>query len=136
MWKCPNCGREFENENQNHFCGEIPKTIEIYIAQQPSNIQTLLNQIRKTLQDALPNAQERISWRMPTYWDGQNIIHFCAFKNHIGLYPGSEAIVHFSDRLADYKTSKGAIQFPYSKPLPLEFIAEIAKWCYLTGNHH
>lgn len=59
-----------------------------------------------------------------------------AFKKHIGLYPGAKAIENFSDRLTEYKTSKGAVQLPYSKPLPLSLIAEIAKWCYETENHH
>jgi len=79
---------------------------------------------------------ERISWSMPTYWRRHNIIHFAAFKNHIGLYPGAKAIENFSDRLTEYKTSKGAVQLPYSKPIPFQLIAEIAKWCYETENHH
>lgn len=136
MWQCPNCGREFKNTNQHHFCGEPLKVIDAYIAQQPEEVQPLLRQVRDTLRAALPEAEERISWRMPTYWNKHNIIHFAAFKNHIGLYPGDKAIVHFADRLAPYKTSKGAAQFPYSQPLPLELIAEIAQWCCQTGNHH
>lgn len=136
MWQCPKCGREFKNTNQGHYCGEVPKTIDAYIAAQPEAIWPLLNQVRDTLRGALPNAEERISWRMPTYWQKQNIIHFAAFKNHIGLYTGSQAVAHFSERLTEYKTNKGTVQFPYSKPLPLSLIAEIAKWCYDTGNHH
>ncbi|HBN85904.1 MAG TPA: hypothetical protein DDZ89_18920, partial [Clostridiales bacterium] len=58
------------------------------------------------------------------------------FKNHLGIYPGQEAIVYFKERLTEYKTSKGAIQLPYNKPIPLELIVEIAMWCYETGNHH
>ncbi len=58
-----------------------------------------------------------------------NLIQFAAFKKHIGLYPGPEAVDTFADRLKEYKTSKGAIQLPYDKPLPLELIGEIAKWC-------
>jgi uncharacterized protein YdhG (YjbR/CyaY superfamily) len=73
---------------------------------------------------------------MPTYWNKHNIIHFAAFKKHIGLYPGAKGIENFADRLMEYKTSKGAVQLPCDKPLPLELIAEIAKWCYETGNHH
>jgi uncharacterized protein YdhG (YjbR/CyaY superfamily) len=65
-----------------------------------------------------------------------NIIHFASFKKHIGLYPDDKAIEYFSDRLTEYKTSKGAVQLPYSNPLPLELITEIAKWCYETVNHH
>lgn len=76
-----------------------------------------------------------ISWSMPTYWKGHNIIQFAGFKNHVGLYPGPEAVREFSERLKGYKTSKGAIQLPYSGTVPVELISDIAKWCYETGNH-
>ena len=136
MWQCPECGREFKNTNQKHYCGELPKTIDAYIAAQPEEVRLLLNQVRDTIHEALPHAEERISWSMPTYWRKRNIIHFAAFKKHIGLYPGDKAVEHFSERLTEYKTSKGAVQFSYNKLLPLQLIAEIAKWCYDTGNHH
>lgn len=130
MWKCPKCDREFPNANQQHFCDEFPTAIDTYIAAQPEDVQPLLKSVRNTLHAALPDAEERISWRMPTYWRGRNIIHFAAFKNHLGIYPGGQAMVHFSDRFTEYKTSKGALQLPFNKPLPLELITEIAKWCY------
>lgn len=136
MWQCPKCKREFKKNDQDHFCGEPPKTIEAYIEAQRDDIKPLLYQIRETLREALPEAEERISWSMPTFWRKHNIIHFAAFKKHIGLYPGDKAVAHFLDRLEEYKTSKGAIQFPYSKTLPLPLITEIAKWCYETGNYH
>ena len=136
MWKCDKCGKEFKNTNQDHYCGEKPKTIDDYISAQSEELWPLLNQVRDTIREALPYAEERISWSMPTYWYKQNIIHFAAFKKHIGLYPGDKAVEHFSQRLTEYKTSKGAVQFPYSKPLPLELITEIAKWCYDSGNHN
>lgn len=136
MWQCPKCGRAFKNQNQDHFCGEPPKTIGAYIAEKPEDVRPLLNQVRDTIRTVLPEAQERISWSMPTYWKQHNIIHFAAFKNHIGLYPGDEAIKHFADRLTEYKTTKGTVQLPYNKPLPLALIAEIAKWCYETGSRH
>ena len=135
MWKCPKCGQEFENPEENHHC-ERQNGIDEYIAAQPKNIRPLLQSIRETIHEAVPEATEKISWRMPTFWQGKNIIHFAAFKNHIGLYPGPEAIVAFAARLTEYKTSKGAIQLPYDQPLPLLLIAEITKWCYETGNHH
>ena len=78
---------------------------------------------------SLPEAREKISWSMPTYWKGRNLIQFAASRRHIGLYPGPEAVAAFADRLTEYRTSKGTIQLPYSKPLPLELIGEIAKWC-------
>ncbi|MHB1152436.1 MAG: iron chaperone [Eubacteriales bacterium] len=136
MWQCTKCGREFKNLNQDHFCGEPVNTIDEYIAAQSENVQPFLIQVRNTIRDVLPDAQERISWSMPTYRDKHNIIHFAAFKNHIGLYPGDKAVENFRERLNGYKLSKGAVQFPYNKPLPLSLIAEIAKWCYETGNHH
>ena len=83
-----------------------------------------------------PRGRGEDLWSMPTYWKKHNIIHFAAAKKHIGLYPGAKAMEHFLDRLTEYKTSKGAVQFPYAKPLPLELIAEMAKWCHETGNHH
>ena len=135
MWKCPKCGRSFEHQNQSHYCGEKAKTIDEYIAAQPEDIQSYLTAVRIAIQKVLPEAEERISWGMPTYWKGHNIIHFAAHKKHLGLYAGTEAVVAFQERLNGYKTSKGAIQFPYAKPLPLDLIEEIAKWCWQTGNH-
>ncbi len=135
MWKCPKCGREFKNVNQSHFCDKPKNSIDEYIAAQSEDIQGYLYQVRDCISSVLPNVEERISWSMPTYWSKHNIIHFAANKKHVGIYPGPEAIEHFADRLTEYKTTKGAIQFPYNKPLPLELIADIAKWCYKTGNH-
>lgn len=130
MWKCPKCGRTFKNTNQEHYCGEVPKTIEEYIECQPEQARPFLLQINNTIKSTLPDAVEKISWSMPTYWKKHNLIQFAAFKKHIGLYPGPEAVNNmFAERLKEYKTSKGAIQLPYDKPLPLELIEEIAKWC-------
>lgn len=136
MWQCPKCGREFGNQDQHHFCSETPNTIDAYIAAQTENVRPLLHQVRDAIRAVLPDAQERITWRMPTYWDKHNIIHFAAFKKHIGVYPGEKAMENFSDRLTGYKTSKGAVQFPYDQPLPLELIAEIAKWSSKTQKQN
>ena len=129
MWKCPKCGRSLKNTNQDHYCGEAPKTIEEYIDRQAPEIQFYLRQVNEVIRSALPDAAEKISWSMPTYWKKHNLIQFAAFKKHIGLYPGPEAVTAFADRLQEYKTSKGAIQFPYAKPIPLGLIEEIAVWC-------
>lgn len=116
--------------------GKKPETVEEYIALQPEHAQVALRAVRNTIRKALPEAEEKISWSMPTFWKGHNIIHFAGFKNHVGLYPGPEAIEEFAERLEAFKTSKGSIQFLYSKPMPLELIEDIAKWCYETGKHH
>jgi len=136
MWTCPKCNREFKKEDQNHFCGRPSTTVDEYIEGQPLKIRPILNKVRDTIRKALPNVEERISWAMPTYWGKQNIIHFAAHKKHLGLYPGDKAMEYFAERLSGYKTSKGAVQFPYDKPIPYELIAEIAIWCYETGNRH
>ena len=105
-------------------------TIDEYIASQDPAIQERLWIIRNTISTAIPDADERISYQMPTFWEGCNIIHFAAYKNHIGIYPGGEATQVFADRLTEYKTSKGTIQLPHDRELPLELISEIAIWCY------
>lgn len=137
MWKCPKCGRSFKKENQSHYCGKAPETVDEYILAQDEGIRDQLLSIRSVLKSELPDATEKISWSMPTYWKGHNIIHFAAAKKHIGLYPGSEAVEHFAEKLdqAGCPYSKGAIRIPCSVELPLSLIAEIAAWCRDTGNH-
>ncbi|MBO6271050.1 MAG: DUF1801 domain-containing protein [Clostridium sp.] len=137
MWKCPKCGRTFKTENQSHYCGKAPKTIDQYILAQNEGIRKQLRDVRNAIRIALPDTTERISWSMPTYWKNGNIIHFAANKKHIGLYPGPEAVVQFAEKLdqAGCKYSKGSIQIPYSNALPLDLITAIAAWCGETGNH-
>lgn len=137
MWKCPKCGRSFKNENQSHYCGKAPATVEEYILAQEEDIRSQLQSVREVLISRLPGAAEKISWSMPTYWKEHNIIHFAAQKKHIGLYPGPEAVSFFSEKLdhAGLKYNKGSIQIPYSGQLPLGLIGEIADWCLKTGNH-
>lgn len=137
MWTCPNCGRAFRNENQHHFCGKAPQTIDEYILAQDEPFRGPLQLVREAIRAELPEAKEKISWSMPTYWKGHNIIHFAAVKKHIGLYPGPEAVEKFSEKLeqAGCTYSKGSIRIPYSDELPLSLIAEIAAWCRDTGNH-
>lgn len=105
-------------------------TIQEYIDSQEVNVRERLNAIYEAIRSAIPDAEERISWGMPTFWKGRNIIHFAPAKKHIGLYPGPEAVEAFRERLKDYKTSKGAIQLPNNKELPLSLVAEIARWSY------
>ena len=127
-WKCPKCGRVFDRQDQQHFC-EKPRTIDEYIESQDPAARPKLREIRAVIRSAVPDAEERISWSMPTYWKGRNLIHFAAFKNHIGLYPGGEATTVFEKELEGFDVSKGTIRLPYEKDLPAELIGEIAKWC-------
>ena len=128
-WKCPKCGRSFAKAGQSHYCGEV-KTIDEYIDAQDDGVKPFLKKMRQILRSAIPEAQEKISWSMPTYWKGVNIIHFAASKRHIGLYPGEEAPKAFAQRLQGYDVSKGTIRIPYSDPLPEDLISDIARWCY------
>jgi uncharacterized protein YdhG (YjbR/CyaY superfamily) len=102
--------------------------INEYIAEQSAEVQPLLQKIRETIRTAAPDAAEKISWNMPTFWQKENLIHFAANKKHIGIYPGGEAVGVFAERLVGYKTSKGAIQFPLNKPIDYELIADIVRW--------
>ena len=104
--------------------------IDEYISRQDEAIQPRLHAICDAIRSAIPDTVEKISYQMPTFWKGRNIIHFAAFKNHIGIYPGGEATAVFAEKLKDYKTSKGTIQIPNNKELPLELIKEIAQWSY------
>jgi uncharacterized protein YdhG (YjbR/CyaY superfamily) len=129
MWKCPKCGRSFKRQDQSHYC-EKPLTIDDYILQQDENVQPALREIREIIHSAIPDAEERISWSMPTFWKGKNIIHFAASKKHLGLYPGGEATTVFAEDLKEYDVSKGTIRNPWSSPLPADLISRIAKRCF------
>ena len=131
MWKCPKCGREFMRRDQDHYCLR-PQNIDEYIAAQDEALRPRLEEVRNLIRSAIPDAEERISWSMPTYWKGKNLIHFAASKRHLGLYPGDEAVAHFTDELKNYDVSKGTIRFPYDTELPAELIRRIARWCYET----
>jgi uncharacterized protein YdhG (YjbR/CyaY superfamily) len=104
--------------------------IDDYILAQDPAIQERLWAVYNAISTAIPETEERISWQMPTFWKGRNIIHFAAGKKHIGIYPGPEAVKHFLPKLEEYKTSKGSIQLPNDKELPLNLIQEIAVWSY------
>jgi uncharacterized protein YdhG (YjbR/CyaY superfamily) len=117
-----------------------PASVGEYIAAQAEELQPILTAILETIRSNAPTAQERMSWAMPTFWQGENLIHFAVGKSHIGVYPGAEAIEHFADRLTGYKTSKGAIQFPLvrnksGKLLQLDYalVAEITRYRVLSA---
>ena len=129
MWKCPRCGREFARQNQDHYCIR-PQNIDEYISAQDDSVQPRLKEIRAILHAALPDAEERMSWSMPTFWKGRNIIHFAASKKHLGLYPGGEATAVFAEELRGFDVSKGTIRIPWNRELPVALIQKIARWCF------
>jgi uncharacterized protein YdhG (YjbR/CyaY superfamily) len=103
------------------------QNIDNYITLFSEEVQGKLKKLRATIKAAAPEAIEKISYQMPTFYLNGNLVHFAAYKNHIGFYPTPSGIEHFKDELFAYKTSKGAIQFPIDQPLPLELVARIVK---------
>lgn len=105
-----------------------PVSIDEYIAAYPPEIQSILQEMRTTIREAAPQATEKISWGMATFFLHGNLVHFSAHKNHVGFYPAPSAIEAFRDDLAEYRFSKGGIQFPYAMPLPVELIQSIVRF--------
>ena len=99
--------------------------IDEYIAGFPEDIQKKLQELRETIKAAAPEAQEKISYQMPTFYLNGNLVHFAAHTSHIGFYPAPSGIEAFKRELAGYKNSKGAVQFPINEPLPLDLIRRI-----------
>jgi uncharacterized protein YdhG (YjbR/CyaY superfamily) len=105
-----------------------PKNFDEYIVAFPVETRRILAQLRETIKKAAPDADEVISYGMPSFTQNGRLLYFAAFKNHIGFYPMMTAIQAFKTKLSDYKWAKGSIQFPLQKPLPLELITQIVKF--------
>lgn len=103
-------------------------TIDEYIAMFPAETQSLLAELRATIRAAAPEAQEKISYQMPTFAQAGNLVHFAAHKEHIGFYPAPSAIEAFRAELAPFESSKGAVRFPIDRPLPLDLIRRIVEF--------
>jgi uncharacterized protein YdhG (YjbR/CyaY superfamily) len=105
-----------------------PKNIDEYIAGFPNNVQEILEKIRMTIRTAAPDAEERISYQIPTFTLKGNLVHFAAFKNHVGFYPTSSGIEKFKNELSGYEGAKGTVRFPLDKPIPFDLIGKIVKF--------
>jgi uncharacterized protein YdhG (YjbR/CyaY superfamily) len=103
-------------------------SIDEYIQSFPEHVQIKLKQLRLLIRQITPEAQEKISYQMPTFYLNGNLVHFAAFSKHIGFYPTSSGIANFKSELSKYKSSKGAVQFPIDEPLPLELIKRIVRF--------
>lgn len=104
------------------------QTIDEYIIAFPKEVQELLKKIRQTIRMAAPDAEEAISYQMPTFRLKGNLVHFAAYKNHIGFYPAPSAIKAFKNELQLYKWAKGSVRFPLDKPLPYALITRMVKF--------
>jgi len=107
-----------------------PKTqdIDAYIARFPGHVQDLLREVRAVIRRAAPDAVEAIKYGIPTFVQGENLVHFAGYRSHIGFYPTSSGIAAFDDKLVRYKRSKGAVQFPLDEPVPAKLIGQIVRF--------
>lgn len=101
------------------------ETMDEYIETFPEDIQDILKKMRKVIQEATPEAEETISYGMPTFKLNGNLVHFAAYKNHIGFYPTPSGIEAFKEEISGYKSSKGAVQFPLDKPIPYDLVVKM-----------
>lgn len=104
------------------------KTIDEYISLFPEEVQRILNELRQTIKDAAPEAEETINYQIPTFALHGNLVHFAAFENHIGFYPTPSGMEAFKKELSGYKGAKGSVQFPIREPLPLPLIRRIVEY--------
>jgi uncharacterized protein YdhG (YjbR/CyaY superfamily) len=105
-----------------------PADHDAYISAFMPEVQALLQQLRATIHAAAPQAKETIAYSMPAFRQRVNLVYYAGYKNHIGFYPTAAPIAEFADELKGFKTSKGAIQFPIDRPLPVKLIKRIIKW--------
>ncbi|OPZ84152.1 MAG: hypothetical protein BWY74_04279 [Firmicutes bacterium ADurb.Bin419] len=103
-------------------------SVDEYILQFPNEVQEILQELRRLVKDTAPEAEEKISYQMPTYYLHGNLVHFAAYKNHIGFYPTPTAIEAFKKELSNYKGAKGSVQFPINKPMPFDLIRKIVEF--------
>ncbi len=103
-------------------------TIDEYIATLPRDRQKILKELRETIRKAAPQAEEKISYQMPAFAQEGNLVYFASLKDHIGFYPTPSGIEAFRDELAIYRSTKGAVQFPIDKPLPMTLISKVVKF--------
>lgn len=104
------------------------KSIDEYISTFPKETQIVLEEIRKTIKEEAPNAIEKISYGMPTFYLNGNLVHFAAFKNHIGIFPAPSGINAFEKELSKYKTGKGTLRFKYDEEIPYDLIRKVIKF--------
>jgi len=105
-----------------------PVNIDDYIARFPKEVQVILERLRTTIREAAPDAKEAISYQMPTFRLKGNLVHFAAYKNHIGFYPTASGIEKFKKELFYYEGAKGSVKFPINEPLPFDLVSEIVKF--------
>jgi len=122
------CFSGFYEGNNMRTNQTAPKNIDEYIAGFPQDVQAILEKIRRTIRKAAPDAEETIKYQMPTFTLKGNLVHFAAFKKHIGFYPPATGNEKFKNELSVYEGAKGSMKFPLDKPIPFDLISKIVKF--------
>jgi len=117
-----------EQEMDMATSGSHLKTIDDYIAEFPKNVRDSLEELRRVIRESAPDAEEAMRYGIPTFRLNGNLVHFAAFKNHIGFYPTPSAITAFNKELSAYKQEKGSVQFPLDIPIPYELVGKIVRY--------
>jgi len=117
-----------QTSDNSPYGNEKFKDIDTYHGRQSAEIRLRLDALRQCIHEAVPGLQETISYNMPAFRLRTNLVYYMVHKNHIGFYPTNEPVRVFADRLQDWVHSKGAIQFPHNKPLPLELVRDIVRF--------
>ncbi|MEK7426834.1 MAG: DUF1801 domain-containing protein [Actinomycetota bacterium] len=114
------------------------RSVDEYIATHPQDVQAILQRVRSTIREAVPDAEEAISYQIPAYkLHGGTVIFFAGWKQHFSLYPATDGVVEtFRDELSPYQVSKGTIRFPLSQPVPVKLIEGIAKCRAKEATEH
>lgn len=100
-----------------------------YISQFPKDVQVILEKMRETIKKSAPKSEETMSYGIPTFdMNGKHLVHFAAFKNHVGFYPTPSGISKFQKEMSDYETAKGSVKFPLDKTIPFDLIKEIVEF--------
>ena len=107
---------------------KTPQTIDEYMADFPAQAQAVMGRMRALIHEIVPEATEKISYGIPTFVLGENLVHFAAYQHHIGFYPTSSGVAHFEDELKDYETSRGTVRFPLDKPIPYDLVRRITEF--------
>jgi uncharacterized protein YdhG (YjbR/CyaY superfamily) len=108
--------------------GDHGKTMDEYIAEFPKEVRDVLEELRRVIRESAPQAQEAMRYGIPTFRLNGNLVHFAAFKNHIGFYPTPSAINAFHTELSSYKLAKGTVQFPTGEPIPFDLVRKIVRY--------
>ncbi|HHQ44826.1 MAG TPA: DUF1801 domain-containing protein [Candidatus Altiarchaeales archaeon] len=113
----------------------MDERVKIYISKFPKDVQAKLKKLRKTIKESMPDSEENLSYGVPAFKQKGVLICYAAFKKHIGLYPGPQAIKKFKKQLSDYETSEGTIKFPLEKQIPYKLAKKIVEYCAKEKNN-